>query len=177
MKTVKLYETDAYIKSFEAVVLSCKECDGGYKTVLSRTAFFPEAGGQPCDKGHIGEAEVTGVTIENGEIYHYTTLPLNKGETLKCEIDFRRRFNFMQNHTAEHIVSGLVYKKYGFDNIGFHLNENEVTFDFNGFFTACMIIGVYFAVSFAANIADSSAMAISNAAFMPGGGNYISLTQ
>ncbi|MBR6902595.1 MAG: alanyl-tRNA editing protein, partial [Clostridia bacterium] len=96
----------------------------------------PEAGGQPCDKGYLGGIEVRGVQIENGEIYHYTKSPLGVGDSVNGEIDFARRFNFMQNHTAEHIVSGIVYKKYGFDNIGFHLNESEVTFDFNGFFSA-----------------------------------------
>lgn len=136
MKTVKLYETNAYISLFKASVLSCEECKDGYKSVLSETAFFPEAGGQPCDKGYLGDIEVNNVQIENGEIYHYTKSPLNVGDSVNGEIDFARRFNFMQNHTAEHIVSGIVYKKYGFDNIGFHLNDSEVTFDFNGFFSA-----------------------------------------
>lgn len=136
MKTVKLYETDAYISRFNASVLSCEECKDGYKSVLSETAFFPEAGGQPCDKGYLGDIEVNNVQIENGEIYHYTKSPLSVGKGVNGEIDFARRFNFMQNHTAEHIVSGIVYKKYGFDNIGFHLNDSEVTFDFNGFFSA-----------------------------------------
>lgn len=136
MKTVKLYETDAYISRFNAYVLSCEECKNGYKSVLSETAFFPEAGGQPCDKGYLGGIAVSDVQIENSEIYHYTKSPLSVGECVNGEIDFARRFNFMQNHTAEHIVSGIVYKKYGFDNIGFHLNDSEVTFDFNGFFSA-----------------------------------------
>lgn len=136
MKTEKLYESDAYISRFEATVLSCENADGVYKTVLSKTAFFPEGGGQPADIGKIDGIPVFDVKIENGEIYHYTKTPLAKGKKAAGEIDFDRRFNFMQNHTAEHIVSGLVYKKFGFDNIGFHLNENEVSFDFNGFFTS-----------------------------------------
>ena len=136
MKTEKLYEVDAYISSFEAAVISSEKDKRGYKTVLSRTAFFPESGGQPSDTGSISGVEVFDVQIENGEIVHYTALPLTAGEAVCCEIDFERRFVFMQNHTAEHIVSGLVFAEYGFDNIGFHLNESEVTFDFNGFFTA-----------------------------------------
>ncbi|MBO4433246.1 MAG: alanyl-tRNA editing protein [Clostridia bacterium] len=136
MKTVKLYEQDSYISAFEAVVLSSEADERGYKTVLSRTAFFPEGGGQPSDTGTLADIRVFDVQIIEGEIYHYTKTPLNAGEKVKGEIDFSRRFNFMQNHTAEHIVSGIVYKKFGFDNIGFHLNENEVTFDFAGFFTA-----------------------------------------
>lgn len=136
MKTVKLYESDAYTESFEAEVLSCERCGRGYKILLDKTAFFPEGGGQPSDTGTLFDAEVFDVQIEDGEIFHYTAAPAKLGERVEGKIDFARRYNFMQNHTAEHIVSGLVYKKFGFDNIGFHLNENEVTFDFNGFFTA-----------------------------------------
>ncbi|MBR4909742.1 MAG: alanyl-tRNA editing protein [Clostridia bacterium] len=135
MKTGKLFETDAYIKRFKAAVLSCEADERGYKTVLDKTAFFPEGGGQPSDIGNVSGVEVFDVQIQNGEIFHFTRSPFKPGEEVTGEIDFDRRFNFMQNHTAEHIVSGLVFKKYGFNNIGFHLNENEVTFDFDGFFT------------------------------------------
>ena len=135
MKTEKLYEIDSYQESFEATVLSCEIDKRGYKSVISQTAFFPEAGGQPCDKGTLSGIDVFDVQIENGEIFHHTETPLKIGEKVLGRIDFSRRFNFMQNHTAEHIVSGLVFEKFGFDNIGFHLNESEVTFDFNGSFT------------------------------------------
>ena len=135
MKTVKLYEIDSYQKSFEATVLLCEKDERGFKSVISQTAFFPEGGGQPSDTGTLSCIQVFDVQIENGEIFHYTKAPLKPGEKISGEIDFSRRFNFMQNHTAEHIVSGLVFDKFGFDNIGFHLNESEVTFDFNGFFT------------------------------------------
>lgn len=135
MITEKLYESNSYIGSFEAVVLSCEQNERGYKSILDKTAFFPQGGGQPCDKGFISGIDVFDVQIENGEIFHFTKTPLETGKTVKGEIDFARRFNFMQNHTAEHIVSGLVFKKYGYSNIGFHLNENEVTFDFDGFFS------------------------------------------
>ena len=133
MKTVKLYEKDAYISRFEAKVLSCAATERGYKIMLDKTAFFPEGGGQPADKGRICGSGVFDVQIESGEIFHYTDSPFEAGADVACEIDFARRFCFMQNHTAEHIVSGLVHKEYGFDNIGFHLNEEEVTFDFNDF--------------------------------------------
>ncbi len=135
MKTEKLYEKDAYISRFETSVLSCEKCGEKYKTVLAATAFFPEGGGQPADTGTVSGGAVYDVQIENGEIYHYTENAFTPGEKVMGELDFGRRFNFMQNHTAEHIVCGLVHEKYGFDNIGFHLNETEVTFDFNGFFT------------------------------------------
>lgn len=136
MITEKLYEKNSYLSRFEAKVLSCEKSEKSYRIMLDKTAFFPEGGGQPSDKGVLSGAIVSDVQIENDEIFHYTDKPLNIGETVSGELDFARRFNFMQNHTAEHIVSGIVFKKYGFDNIGFHLNESEVTFDFNGFFTA-----------------------------------------
>ena len=135
MKTVKLFETDAYISTFEAVVLSCEADKRGYRVLLDKTAFFPEGGGQPSDTGTLSGTAVFDVQIIADEIYHYTKTTFTAGKKVVGKIDFDRRFNFMQNHTAEHIVSGLVHKKFGFDNIGFHLNENEVTFDFNGFFT------------------------------------------
>ncbi len=135
MKTQKLYENEAYLSRFEAKVLSCDGTSEGYKIMLDKTAFFPEGGGQPADTGTISEVKVTDVQIENGEIYHYTERPFDIGQVVSGKIDFLRRYNFMQNHTAEHIVSGIVFKRFGFDNIGFHLNEREVTFDFNGFFT------------------------------------------
>lgn len=135
MKTEKLYEKDAYIKRFEARVLTCGKTEKGYKVLLDKTAFFPEGGGQPCDAGFLSGVAVTDVQITDGEIYHYTEAPFSEGQTVSGEIDFDRRYNFMQNHTAEHIVSGLVFERFGFDNIGFHLSESEVTFDFNGFFT------------------------------------------
>lgn len=139
MKTLKLYERDAYISRFEATVLSCEREKDICKSVLSETAFFPEGGGQPCDKGSLAGQEVIDVQIINGEIYHFTRSPLPVGLSVSGKIDFARRFGFMQNHTAEHIVSGIVHKRFGFDNIGFHLGESEVTFDFNGFFTASQL--------------------------------------
>lgn len=135
MKTLKLYETDAYISRFEAAVISCEADERGYRTLLDKTAFFPEGGGQPSDTGALSGIEVFDVQILSGEMYHYTKTPFEVGDKVIGEIDFARRFNFMQNHTAEHIVSGLVHAGFGYDNIGFHLNENEVSFDFNGFFT------------------------------------------
>ncbi|MBO4693721.1 MAG: alanyl-tRNA editing protein [Clostridia bacterium] len=135
MITKKLYEKDAYISKFNAAVLSCDKAENGYRIKLDKTAFFPEGGGQPADTGTISGVNVFDVQIENDEIFHYTEKPLETGVTASCNLDFDRRYSFMQNHTAEHIVSGLVFKEYGYNNIGFHLNESEVTFDFNGFFT------------------------------------------
>lgn len=132
MKTVKLYDADAYIKEFGATVLSCEKAGEFYKIILDRTCFFPEAGGQPSDTGTINGAAVSDVLIENGEIVHYCISPFDAGDTISGEIDFDRRFSFMQNHSGEHIVSGIVNRLFGFNNVGFHLNEEFVTLDFDG---------------------------------------------
>lgn len=129
--TEKLYEIDSHIKKFDAnVIWAVKEKDG-FLSVLDRTAFFPEGGGQASDIGYIGKTFVDYVFIEDDVIYHHTKEPIPLGET-SCEIDYKRRFAFMQNHSGEHIVSGIINKKYGFDNVGFHLGEDFVTLDFNG---------------------------------------------
>lgn len=129
--TEKLYEIDSHIKKFDAnVIWAVKEKDG-FLSVLDRTAFFPEGGGQASDIGYIGKTFVDYVFIEDDVIYHHTKEPIPLGKA-SCEIDYKRRFAFMQNHSGEHIVSGIINKKYGFDNVGFHLGEDFVTLDFNG---------------------------------------------
>ncbi|MDO4815265.1 MAG: DHHA1 domain-containing protein [Bacillota bacterium] len=130
--TEKLYYTDSHMKSFTARVLSCREAEGKIEVVLDRTAFFPEGGGQSADTGKIGEAQVLDARERNGEVVHYVNSPLNEGEEYECEIDWMQRFRRMQNHSGEHIVSGLVHSKYGFDNVGFHMGKDMVTIDFDG---------------------------------------------
>ncbi len=129
--TEKLYEKDAYIKEFDASVLDCVAEDGFFKTVLDKTAFFYEGGGQASDTGFLNGIKVFDVQMQNGIIYHYTEKPLEIGLKLKGVIDFERRFSFMQNHTGEHIVSGTAHRLFGVDNVGFHLGEDFVTLDFN----------------------------------------------
>ncbi len=127
----KLYELDAYISCFEAKVLECiadKDC---FKIVLDKTAFFPEGGGQAGDKGTLNDIKVYDTQIENNVIYHYVDTALAIGSTVECKIDFDRRFNFMQNHTGEHIVSGIAHELFGVNNVGFHLGEEIVTIDFD----------------------------------------------
>lgn len=128
----KLYYDSAYIRTFEAKVLSCTEGKKGYEIVLDQTAFFPEGGGQPYDTGVLGGVPVTAVHEKNGEIIHYTDAPLTVGETVTGEIDWERRFRNMQGHSGEHLVSGLIHAKYGYDNVGFHMGSEEITIDLNG---------------------------------------------
>lgn len=129
--TEKLYYADSHMKGFTANVMFC-EYDGKHWCVeLDRTAFFPEGGGQAADSGYIGDVKVFDVQEKDGKILHYTECELAQGPYV-CSIDWEQRFRRMQNHSGEHIVSGLINKRFGYDNVGFHLAEDYVTLDFNG---------------------------------------------
>lgn len=131
--TQKLYYDDSYIKEFYAHVTECTENNGSYSVVLDRTAFFPEGGGQSADTGKIGDVNVIDVRIsKDGVITHITDGALSVGMEYACRLDFDKRFRKMQNHTGEHIVSGLVHALFGYDNVGFHLGSEDVTMDYNG---------------------------------------------
>lgn len=132
-KTVRLFDLDSFSVAFEGEVLSCcgRE-DGKYEVVLDKTLFFPEEGGQSSDSGALGVANVVEVIERDGVIYHITDKMLEIGARVSGEIDAQERFRKMQSHTAEHIVSGLIFKKFGFHNVGFHLSRDEMTADFDG---------------------------------------------
>ncbi|MBQ6626018.1 MAG: hypothetical protein IIX27_01855 [Ruminococcus sp.] len=130
--TIKLYENDAYIKEFEATVLSCEECKNGYAVVLDKTAFFPEGGGQQADKGYINGLEVLDVQIKDEVITHTLKESVTVGETVKCELDWDTRFARMQSHTGEHLVSGIINTLFSYDNLGFHMSEKTLTLDPSG---------------------------------------------
>ena len=131
IRTRKLYYEDAYKTEFTAKVVSANAGD----IVLDRTAFFPEEGGQSADTGVLGGYRVADVKIKDGEIHHLLedrNATLEVGMEIFGRIDWQHRFSNMQQHSGEHIFSGLVHSTYGFDNVGFHLSDNEVTLDFNG---------------------------------------------
>lgn len=130
--TIKLYENDSYIKEFSGTVLSCEEKNGAYFVVLNQTAFFPEGGGQDADKGKIGEADVLDVQIKNDVIYHKVNKSFNENEEVTCKLDWETRFSRMQNHTGEHIVSGVIHSLFSYNNVGFHMNDTLVTLDVDG---------------------------------------------
>ena len=129
--TEKLYDKDSHLKEFTGTVLSCKKTGEKYAVTLNRTAFFPEGGGQQSDRGYIGDAYISDVQIKNGEILHFADKPLSVGQAYDCKLDFDFRFRNMQNHSGEHIISGIVHRLYGFNNVGFHLGA-EMTMDFDG---------------------------------------------
>ena len=132
MHTIKLYENDSYIKDFSASVVSCDKTDGGFLVVLDKTAFFPEGGGQDADKGEINGLNVLDVQIKDDIIYHKLPKSLEIGAIVDCKIDWDTRFSRMQNHTGEHIVSGVIHRTFGYNNVGFHMNDSLVTFDVDG---------------------------------------------
>lgn len=130
----KLFYQDTRMTDFVATVTECipAEKDGHFLVVLDRTAFFPEEGGQTADKGTLNDLEVLDVQIKEDIIYHELSQPLEVGTSVDGYVDWKQRLDFMQQHSAEHILSGLLYKHYGFHNVGFHLSVNEVTMDFDG---------------------------------------------
>lgn len=131
-KTEKLYYENTYLRTFTANVLDCIEQGENYAVILNRTAFYPEGGGQPADIGVINTVNILDVHEKDGIIIHTTDKPLNVGTTVMGGINWTHRFSLMQQHSGEHIVSGIVNRLFGLDNVGFHMGSKTVTVDFNG---------------------------------------------
>ena len=132
METRKLYYEDSHLKTFSAKVLSCEEADGGWEIILDATAFYPEGGGQACDLGVLGGSAVLDVQERGAAVVHLCHKPLTVGETVEGTIDWARRFDLMQQHSGEHMVSGVIHSLYGFQNMGFHIGNGLVTVDVAG---------------------------------------------
>ena len=132
MATEKLYYLDSHMREFSAVVLSCEPGKHGWDVVLDRTAFYPEGGGQPGDRGVLGGAAVTDTHEKGGSIVHYCDKPLEVGAEVTGTIEWDWRFSLMQHHSGEHILSGLIHEAYGYNNVGFHMGKDAVTIDFSG---------------------------------------------
>lgn len=150
-KTIRLYDEDAYRTEFEAEVLACEEVDKkdgkAYQVWLDQTLFFPEEGGQSPDMGTIDGVEVLDVQIKDEVITHTLVSPLTVGATVKGVVDWQHRFYNMQQHSGEHIFSGIVHNRFGYDNVGFHLSDSIVTMDFNGVISAEEIAEIETAVN------------------------------
>ena len=129
--TEKLYYADSHLFAFTAAVTACTEGPKGYETQLDRTAFFPEGGGQLADTGYIGGARVLDVREKDGRIIHYTDIALTPGAAYACTLDKEQRLRRMQNHSGEHIVSGIAHRLHGCDNVGFHMGPDCMTIDFD----------------------------------------------
>lgn len=126
--TIKLYYNNPYITEFTSEIIDSKKHQNKYHIVLKETAFYPEGGGQPCDLGEINGSKVEYVYEENNTIYH--VLDENVDRTIvSCKVNFQRRFDHMQQHSGEHLLSAAFFKLYGGKNIGFHLGQDYVTID------------------------------------------------
>ena len=121
-----------YETHFTATIIKCEKKNDDYVIFLDNTLFYAEGGGQPSDRGTIAGVALSDVQNTPDGIAHVVPQPLEVGCLVECEIDFQRRFSFMQHHTAEHILSGLSAKLYGFKNVGFHIGRDYTTVDFNG---------------------------------------------
>ena len=132
MQTRKLFYEDCLMQTFTAQVVSCQRCDQGWQITLDQTAFYPEGGGQACDLGTLDTANVLDVREKEEQILHLCDAPLEVGATVTGKLDWLRRFDLMQQHTGEHIVSGIICRRYGYHNVGFHMGSEVVTIDFDG---------------------------------------------
>lgn len=130
--TEKLFYQDGHRSEFDAEVLNCEKIKDRYAVILDRTVFFPEGGGQYADPGYLNDVEVLDVQEKDGIIRHMTDTPLDVGTKVHGRINWEERFERMQQHTGEHIISGLVHQRFGYDNVGFHLGADYCTMDFNG---------------------------------------------
>ncbi|MDO4812675.1 MAG: alanine--tRNA ligase-related protein [Eubacteriales bacterium] len=131
METKKLYYLDSLMRDFSATVLSCEEAKGGYAVTLDQTAFYPEGGGQPSDHGVLGGVNVLDAHEKDGVITHLCDAPLSVGTKVQGTLNWALRFDHMQQHSGEHICSGLICEKFHCDNVGFHMGADVTTIDFN----------------------------------------------
>ena len=139
--TEKLYYRDAYLYEFKCKVINLYKDNEYIYVETDRTAFFPEGGGQTSDRGWLNEVYVENVHIVDGKILHFVenneenVKKLQNSTIVQGRIDSKKRFSDMQQHSGEHIFSGIVNKLYGYNNVGFHLGSEIVTLDFNGILT------------------------------------------
>ena len=130
-ETRRLYDDNAYLNRFTANVLACTPAkkQGRFEVVLDQTAFFPEGGGQPADRGTLGGANVLDVQTRQGVITHLTDAPLEAGSAVEGVLDMEHRLDSMQQHSGEHILSGILHRMFGCENVGFHIGQEETTLD------------------------------------------------
>lgn len=127
--TERLYLLDSMLRAFDATVLSCEPQGDGYLMELDQSAFFPNKGGQPCDVGTIGDAKVLDVNEQGERLLHRTDRAIAAGTAVHCELDFARRFDIMQQHTGEHLLSYCAWHLFGAQNVGFHCALSYATLD------------------------------------------------
>lgn len=134
MEMNELFYREPYRRECTAEVIRCEKMKDGYGIVLSDTVFYPEGGGQPGDTGMLDDIRVKDTKRTDGGIVHLTDRPAEPGSTVHAVIDWERRFDHMQNHTGEHIFSGIVHRRFGYENVGFHMGD-VIQIDFDGMLT------------------------------------------
>jgi len=128
--TTRLYYTDPLTRSFDADVTACRPADARFEITLDQTAFYPTSGGQPFDTGRLGGRTVLDVLDgEDGEIRHVVDGPLDVGARVHGEIDWPRRFDHMQQHTGQHVLSAAFDRLLGVRTVSFHLGAETSTID------------------------------------------------
>lgn len=132
METRKLFYEDSGMREFSARILSCEETEKGWQITLDATAFYPEGGGQACDTGTLEDVRVLDVREQEGRIVHLCDGPLPVDAQVRGQIDWDRRLDLMQQHSGEHIVSGIIHRKFGYQNVGFHVGQDVMQIDFDG---------------------------------------------
>ena len=139
METRKQYYENPHLDQFDARVTGCEKVEGGFAITLDATAFYPEGGGQPCDLGTLGDVRVLDVQERGESVIHLCDGALAVGQQVHGQIDWNRRFDLMQQHTGEHIVSGIICRRYGWHNVGFHMGAELITIDFDGLIPAAQL--------------------------------------
>ena len=129
--TQKLYYIDSHLFTFTATVLRCEQNRDRWEIVLDETAFFPEGGGQPADRGTLGGVRVLDAHERGSEVVHCCDGPLEAGRTVEGRVDRELRLCRMQNHSGEHVFSGIAHRLYGCENVGFHMGDSDLTIDFD----------------------------------------------
>ena len=132
METRKLFYEDSHLMEFSATVTACEEAKNGWAITLDATAFYPEGGGQACDLGVLGDANVLDVQEIEGKILHFCDKTLEVGQIVSGRVDRARCFDLMQQHSGEHIVSGIICHRFGYHNVGFHVGSDRMEIDFDG---------------------------------------------
>lgn len=132
METKKLYYEDCHLRQFTATVTACEKTENGWYISLDQTAFYPEGGGQACDLGALDDATVFDVQEQGETVVHLCDKALRVGQSVTGTIDWDRRFDLMQQHTGEHLLSGLIHRRFGYHNSGFHVGAQVMEVDFDG---------------------------------------------
>jgi alanyl-tRNA synthetase len=128
--TTRLYYAEPYRTAFDAMVLSCEQRDARIELILQETAFYPTSGGQPFDVGTLGDARVLDVVDrDDGEIVHVVDRPVAVGTRVHGAVEWTRRFDHMQQHTGQHVLSAAYDRLFGVRTDSFHLGTTSATID------------------------------------------------